>query len=147
MPTSRSQSELPMVEFKNYLGLHYITAHVRADRVSKEHGPVFSAEKFQKIDKAIAILLITSPRPIRGEELKVIRKVTGMGIREFATAIGVSHPTVMNWEKAENRRLDRAEEAFVRVFFSEKLGVRLEAKVNILSPEHAVQDPIEYTAA
>ena len=67
MPTSRSQSELPMVEFKNYLGLHYITAHVRADRVSKEHGPVFSAEKFQKIDKAIAILLIhlSPPHPRR----------------------------------------------------------------------------------
>lgn len=70
MPTSRSQSELPMVEFKNYLGLHYITAHVRADRVSKEHGPVFSAEKFQKIDKAIAILLITSPAPSEAKNSK-----------------------------------------------------------------------------
>ncbi|MGK5083044.1 hypothetical protein WDW37_07035 [Bdellovibrionota bacterium FG-1] len=147
MPTKRTQSEHPMVEFKNYLGLRYITVHVRADRVSDEHGPVFSADRFKAIDKAIAILLIASPRPIRGQELKVIRKITGMGIREFASAIGVSHPTVINWEKAEENRLDRAEEAFVRVFFSEKLGVRLEAKVEILAPEHAVQDPIEYTAA
>ncbi|MGK5090262.1 hypothetical protein WDW86_22160 [Bdellovibrionota bacterium FG-2] len=147
MQKKRSDSELPLVEFKNYLGLKYITAHVRPDRISEEHGPVFSSERFQKIDKAIATLLLLTPRPIRGQELKVLRKVTGMGIREFATAIGVTHPTVMNWEKAKNRRLDRAEEAFVRVFFSEKLGVRLEARVEALSPEHAIQAPIEYTAA
>jgi DNA-binding transcriptional regulator YiaG len=147
VPTKSSQPKRPMVEFKNYLGLKYITAHVRADRVSVEHGPVFSADRFKEIDKAIAVILITSPRPIRGQELKVIRKVTGMGIREFAAAIGVSHPTVMNWEKAKKRRLHRAEEAFVRVFFSEKLGVHLEAKLEVLAPQHAIQDPIEYTAA
>ncbi len=135
------------IKFKNYLGLEYITVYVRPDRISDEYGPVFKASHLRKIDKKIAVMLIAAPRPIRGIELKVLRKVIGMGIREFAAAIGVSHPTVINWERAEKRRLDRAEEAFVRIFFSQKLRVKLQAKIEVLAPERTVQKPIEFRAA
>jgi DNA-binding transcriptional regulator YiaG len=151
MRTKKSESKVAskasMMKLKNYLGLEYVTLHIRPDRVSAEYGPVVSAERFQSIDKKIVAILVASPRPIRGKELRVIRKVIGLGVREFALAIGVSHPTVMNWEKAEDSRLDRAEEAFVRVFFSQRLGVKLEAKIEVLAPEEPIESPLEYTAA
>lgn len=147
MPTRQSKASLPMLEFKNYLGLEYITLHVRADRVSEEYGPIVSAEKFQKIDRLIAAKIISQPAPIRGIELKVIRKILGLGVREFAAAIGVTHPTVLNWEKSPKERLSRADEAFVRVFFAEQLGVTLKASIQTLSPENPLPAPIEHTAA
>lgn len=145
MATTKTKSQ--MLEFKNYLGLEYVTVFIRPDRVSDVHGPVVAAERFRKIDRIVASQLLVQPRPIRGKELKAIRKLLGLGVREFADQIGVSHPTVLNWEKAKSKRLDRASEAFVRVFFSEKLGVDLKASIEALSPQNLVQEPIEYTAA
>ncbi len=147
MTTRQTKTKVQMLEFKNYLGLDYITVHVRPDRISEEHGPVVSAERFRKIDQIIAARIISQPRPIRGKELKAIRKTLSLGVREFATAIGVTHPTVLNWEKARNRRLERADEVFIRIFFAEKLGITLKTSIETLSPQSPIQEPIEYTAA
>ena len=79
MATTKTKSQ--MLEFKNYLGLEYVTVYVRPDRISDEHGPVVSAERFRKIDRIVASQLLVQPRPLLCKELKVIRKMLGLGLR------------------------------------------------------------------
>ncbi|NGX60637.1 MAG: hypothetical protein K940chlam9_00103 [Chlamydiae bacterium] len=59
-------------------------------------------EEVLDIDKLLTTVLrflIFKPNPLTGNQLKFIRKFLEMTTSDFAQAFGVTHPTVLRWEK------------------------------------------------
>lgn len=139
-----SVSDLPEVTVENWGGLEYVTVKARASRFTS-HGPSISAEKMEEIDLSIAKLIIGSRHPIRGKELNFARKVCGITLRQLAEDLKVTHPTIMNWEKSE-QRLDLMVEAVIRLYFAEKLNLRIAPSMEALAPSIPDNDEILLTA-
>lgn len=64
--------------------------------------------------------------PLRGKELRFLRKVLGLSYEKFAGPMGLSSATVMKWEKAEEARLHSVNEVAVRVFVAERLSLKVD---------------------
>jgi DNA-binding transcriptional regulator YiaG len=137
-------SDLPEVKIENWGGLEYVTVTTRASRVTS-HGPSLSAEKMESIDLSIAKLIIGSRHPIRGKELNFIRKVCGISLRQLAEDFKVTHPTIINWEKSEER-LDLMAETVIRIYFGEKMGLQINPSMESLAPSTPDTDEILLTA-
>ena len=136
--------DLPEIKIENWGGLEYVTVKTRASRLTS-HGPTISSEKMQQIDIEIAKLIIGSRHPIRGKELNFVRKVSGISLRQLAEDFKVTHPTIMNWEKSE-MRLDLIAEAIIRIYFAEKMGLRITPSMDSLAPTAIDTDPIQLIA-
>ncbi len=55
-----------------------------------------------KLQITVLKLLIFKTTPLTGEQLHFIRKFFGMSTTEFAKKFGVTHPTILKWEKNQN---------------------------------------------
>lgn len=55
-----------------------------------------------KLQITVLKVLIFKPSPLTGEQLRFIRKFFGMSTTEFAKKFGVTHPTILKWEKNQN---------------------------------------------
>lgn len=64
--------------------------------------------------------LIHKPYPLSGRELKFMRKFLQMSSTEFGKKLGVSHATVVKWEK-EQAKISPLQESYIRMFLFEHL--------------------------
>ncbi len=78
------------------------------------------------IDKGIAFKLIEDRVPIRGAEVLFLRKALGLSLKDWADKFGLSAAGVLKWERALDKRLAPVNEAAVRAFCAEHLGVEFE---------------------
>ncbi len=78
------------------------------------------------IDKGIAFKIIEDRVPIRGAEVLFLRKALGLSLKGWADKFGLSAAGVLKWERARDKRLAPVNEAAVRAFCAEHLGVELE---------------------
>jgi transcriptional regulator with XRE-family HTH domain len=100
------------------------------------------------VERLFASALIRLRAPLRGIELKYLRKVLGLSLAALGEQLGVSDVTVLNWERAEEKRLDLATEVAMRAFFAERLGVVLEGTPTALRGADAAPEiPVELPAA
>lgn len=102
-------------------GLDYV--YVRAPVMKTEDGEEYIDLPMGVIEKAIAIKLIEARVPIRGQEVKFIRKTLGLTLKDWASELGLSAAGVLKWEKAADSRLTKVNEAAVRAVTAEKLGI------------------------
>ena len=52
-----------------------------------------------KLQVTVLRFLIYNPTPLTGNQLRFIRKFLEMSTTDFAKKFGVTHPTVLKWEK------------------------------------------------
>jgi hypothetical protein len=78
------------------------------------------------IDKGIAFRLIEDRVPMRGAEVLFLRKTLGLSLKDWADNFGLSAAGVLKWERALDKRLAPVNEAAVRAFCAEELGVEFE---------------------
>lgn len=100
------------------------------------------------VERMFAAALIWLRVPLRGVELKYLRKALGLSLAALGQELGVSDVTVLNWEKAEEKRLDLTTEVAMRAFFAEKFGGPLSGTLTALrGTETAPEDPVDLPAA
>lgn len=129
---------------KNFWGFEYIT--VKDVPVEKTpHGEGISAEVLGKLEKAIALQIVTRRVPIRGKELTFVRKAFGLSARALAEMLSISHVALLKWERAEKTRLDHINEIAVRAVLAKFMHLDLHVQDAILS-EAQKPDKIEVRA-
>ena len=64
--------------------------------------------------------LLHKPCPLTGKELKFMRKFLEMSTTEFGDNLGVSHATIVKWEK-EQAKVGPIQETYIRMFLLEFL--------------------------
>ena len=64
--------------------------------------------------------LIHKPSPLAGNEIRFMRKFLELSTTEFGKKLGVSHATVVKWEKEETK-ISPMQESYIRLFLLEYL--------------------------
>ena len=64
--------------------------------------------------------LIHKPYPLTGKEMRFMRKFSDMSTTELAKKLGLSHATIVKWEK-EQVKIGALQETYIRMFFLEFL--------------------------
>jgi len=98
---------------------------------SSKYGPVIDLPDYA-LDTMAATAVLVNGIPIRGKEVKYLRKVLGLSLEKFAGKLGLSSGTVFHWEKAETSQLAPVNEVAVRTFVAEELGVEIPGKFSLL---------------
>jgi DNA-binding transcriptional regulator YiaG len=62
--------------------------------------------------------LIHKPFPLTGKEIRFMRKYLEMSTTEFGKKLGVSHATVVKWEK-QQAKISPMQETYIRMFLFE----------------------------
>ena len=104
-------------------GLDYV--FVQVPILMTENGEEYIDLPMGVIEKAIARKLIKARVPIRGVEVAFFRKTFGMTLKELAAVFGLSAAGVLKWEKERDSRLSKVNEAAVRSFVAETLGIEI----------------------
>ncbi len=118
---------------KGYYGLEYVTVVLPVG--SSKHGDVIVVD-FGEVEVKVARLLIEKRVPLRGKEIKFLRKAIGLSLEKFGAELGVSAPAILKWEREkEDQRLDPINEVAVRALLAEKLGVRITGTFSALRGE------------
>ena len=84
------------------------------------------------MEKLAAEAIITHRIPLRGCEVKFLRKALGLTYERFAAELGVSPSTACKWEQKPDGRLHSFNEAALRAFFAEKLDLEISGKLSEL---------------
>jgi DNA-binding transcriptional regulator YiaG len=107
---------------------------------SSEYGPVIDLRP-NTLELLAAEAVLTKGIPIRGLEVKFLRKVAGFSLEKFANKLGLSSGTVFHWEKAAKDVLAPVNEAAVRAFIAETLNVEISAHFSKLvgHAEHKIE--------
>ena len=87
---------------------------------SSEFGPVIDCP-IQNLEKMAAIAIIKEKIPLRGKEVRFLRKVLGLSREKFAAKLDLSSGAIVKWEQAENERLHLVNEITVRIFVADQL--------------------------
>ncbi len=95
------------------------------------HGPIIDLPP-DILDKLAASAIILERIPLRGKEVKFLRKVIGLSLERFSGKLGLSSGTVFHWEKSENNRLALVNEVAVRTFVAEELEIKISSKFSDL---------------
>ena len=80
------------------------------------------------IDEEIAVKLIEDRVPIRGLEVKFLRKALGYTLKNWAAEFGLSAAGVLKWERSSKTRLSKVNEAAIRSFCAEKLEIEISSE-------------------
>ena len=84
------------------------------------------------LEKVAAEALITHRIPLRGQEVRFLRKSLGLTYGKFAAELSISPSTVCKWEQKPDERLHIFNETALRSFFAEKLGIEISGKFSQL---------------
>lgn len=130
-------------DIDNLVGLPYIR-FLNVPMKESSYGPVIDLPA-GALERLAAIAVVEERIPLRGREVKFLRKVLGLSLEKFAHLLGLSSGTVFHWEKSQDVRLAPVNEAAVRALMAEKLEVDIPAHFSQLIGD---QDrPIEVKAS
>jgi len=111
-------------------GLDYVYLENMPVRQTK-HGEVLDAD-LAVIEREIAEEIVRQGIPIRGAEVKFLRKSLGLSMEGFGTLLGLSPPAILKWERDSKKRLHPTNEVAVRALMAEQLNIILEGKFTVL---------------
>jgi DNA-binding transcriptional regulator YiaG len=112
------------------LGLDYLHFE-NVPMFDSEHGPIIDVAP-GVLEKLAAHAIIQERIPIRGIELKFLRKTVGLSMERFASQLGLTSGAVFKWEHQPKERLHPTNEAVVRAFFAENLNIEISGKLSLL---------------
>jgi DNA-binding transcriptional regulator YiaG len=84
------------------------------------------------IEAAIAKEIIKKGIPLRGLEVRFLRKCLGLSLTGLGQMLGLSAPAILKWEKAGKKRLLPVNEIAVRALVAEKLKVSVSGEFTAL---------------
>jgi DNA-binding transcriptional regulator YiaG len=116
-------------------GLDYVYLENVPVRQTK-HGEVLDAD-LAVIEREIASEIVRQGIPIRGAEVRFLRKSLGMSMERFGRLLGLSPPAILKWERESQKRLHPTNEVAVRALMAEQLGVIVEGKFTVLRGKSA----------
>lgn len=73
-----------------------------------------------ELQKVVFEGLIHKPFPLTGKEIRFMRKFLELSTVDFAKKLGISHATVVKWEK-EQAKISAIQESYLRIFLLELL--------------------------
>ena len=111
-------------------GLDYVYLENIPVRQTK-HGEVLDVD-LEVIEREIASEIVGQGIPIRGAEVKFLRKSLGLSMERFGTLLGLSPPAILKWERDSKKRLHPTNEVAVRALMAEQLNIILEGKFTVL---------------
>ncbi|MBF0300153.1 MAG: hypothetical protein HQK51_15635 [Oligoflexia bacterium] len=113
---------------EKFWGLEYITIENVPLKESSSHNDVLNID-LAIIEKKVATLIVENYHiPIRGKEVKFLRKVAGLSMSKFAVFLGLSAPAIKKWEDSPYKRIGRINEVAVRALVGELLGINTDKK-------------------
>jgi len=123
---------------KNYAGLEYVFVTAEKDSIT--------IEAALEIDYKIAKEIVKY-KPLRGKEILFLRKQLKISCAKLSLMLNGAFDasTISKWEKKQNDRLSPSNETYMRVFFSERLKVKVEATSSDLIPT-GNDSKLEYAA-
>jgi DNA-binding transcriptional regulator YiaG len=83
-----------------------------------EYGPGFTIENADRLHRAIARAIVSSPRPLRGQDARFLRVMLELSQADLARLLGVDRATVIRWEKARKRALSRVQDIALRALYA-----------------------------
>ncbi len=83
------------------------------------------AIRYQALQKQVLLALSHKPVPLTGNEVYFIRLYFEMTLDQFAVQFGLTHPAVLNWEKAQNKgaKISPTTELCIRLWILEQLKI------------------------
>jgi DNA-binding transcriptional regulator YiaG len=130
---------------KGFGGLDYLTITGVPIRETA-HGEVIDIP-YERLERLVAKAIVKNAVPIRGLEVKFLRKALGLSLGAFAKELELTAPGVLKWEKAAKERLLMPNEAAVRAFAAEKLGIRIDGRLSQLVPSRDRAEKLELEAS
>ena len=103
------------------------------DNVVLQNVPVWKCQRghmdvqvpaIDSLHMVIAKMLVLQPWPLRGQDVRFLRKLLGYSGRAFSKRLGLNHVTLSRFENARTRA-PRRFEALVRLFCARALSERL----------------------
>ena len=96
-----------------------------------KQGPVIDLEP-HVLERLAAKAIVENRIPLRGREIKFLRKALGLSLEKFANKLGLTSGSVFHWEKLEEQRLTPVNEAAVRSLAAEELDLEISGKFSLL---------------
>lgn len=124
-------------ELKGIGGLDYIEFQ-NVPMKDSEFGEVIDCD-YGILEKIAAKAIISERIPIRGREVAFLRKVLGLSRERFAARLDLTSGALVKWEKAMDERLHPVNEAAVRAFVAEQLGVEISGRFSELVGKDQIQ--------
>jgi DNA-binding XRE family transcriptional regulator len=92
------------------------------------------------LEKLAAEAVIKERIPLRGKEVKFLRKTLSLSLEKFANKIGLTSGAIFRWEQDRETQLIPVNEIAVRTFMAEALGIEIAGKFSELvgTQEHAI---------
>lgn len=113
-------------------GIKWLTVTGVPHIKSEKNGYLLHSTVLKRCERLIAEFIVQHPVPIKGAEVRFLRKFLGLSLRDVGDAIGVSHVAILKWEKAIDEKLLPVNEIAVRLFFAERLNVKTDASFSKL---------------
>jgi len=126
-------------------GLDYVYLENVPIRRTK-HGEVLDTDP-AAIEREIASQIVRQGIPIRGAEVRFLRKSLGMSMEGFGALLGLSPPAILKWEREAQKRLHPTNEVAVRALAAEQLNITLEGKFTVLKGKSASPERLTLSVA
>lgn len=97
------------------LGFPIVLLNVPMVRIRGELTPDIN---YNKLQKAVLLLLCHKKSPLTGNEIKFIRKYFALTTKDFGHIIGYTHSAILKWETHENQiaRMTPTTEFYLRLY-------------------------------
>lgn len=120
-------------DLKGIGGLNYILIKNVPMRESKL-GPVIEINQ-TILDELAARAIIEHRVPIRGQEVRFLRKTLGLSMDEFSEQLGLTSGAIFKWEQKATERLHPINEIAVRSLVADQLGLEISGRFSKMIAE------------
>jgi hypothetical protein len=121
-------------DLKGIGGLNYILFKNVPMRESP-WGPVIEINE-TILSKLAARAIIEHRLPIRGIEVKFLRKTLDLSMDEFSEQLGLTAGAIFKWEQKSNDRLHPINEIAVRALLADRLGLEISGRFSKMIAEN-----------
>ena len=102
-------------------GLNYIYLENGFRIHETPYGEGVSIDAADQLHEAIALTVISSPRALRGQEVRFLRSLLQVSQSGLGEILGVSRPTIARWESAPDDKISSATaDRMLRVIYALK---------------------------
>src|SRR3989339_1520696 len=119
--------ENKIIENYHYLesGLEYVFIK-KVKAINTKYGRSINIPNVKELHEKIAFAILKNNIPLRGKELRFLRKTSGITQVDLANLLNVGQSTIANWEgKDIDQLIDHSHAYFLQQFFREKYGLSI----------------------
>lgn len=98
-------------------GLDYIYLLSGVEWTENEHGKFFKIKHVDELHAFVSHKLVTSPRPLRGQELRFLRSILDMSQAALASKMGLTRDAIAKREAAPNDALSPEMDRLLRFLY------------------------------